>query len=62
MQCALMEDPAVFDSIANVSKLHLPSAESEFQNGSLDSTPATLENGKSGDSIYAELVRGFKLW
>ena len=62
MQCALMEDPALFEPIANTSELSLPSAEADFEAGVTRGHPATLENGISGSSIYAELVRGFKLW
>jgi hypothetical protein len=62
MQCALMEDPVVFESITNVSKLPLPSAEFQFDSESNVSSSATLENQQPGESIYAELLRGFKLW
>ncbi len=62
MQCALMENPALFDPIANISELPLPSEEADFDAGVTPSRPATLENGRSGAGIHAELVRGFKLW
>ena len=57
-----MESPALFEPIANVSELPLPSAEADFDAGVPCSPLATLENGKPGASVYAELVRGFKLW
>ena len=57
-----MESPALFEPIANVSELPLPSAEADFDAGVACSPLATLENRKPGASVYAELVRGFKLW
>ncbi|KAJ9608506.1 hypothetical protein H2200_007494 [Cladophialophora chaetospira] len=65
MQCALMENPALFEPIANISELPLPSAEADFDAGVARgplNPPVTLENGRSGACIYAELIRGFKLW
>ncbi|KAK5074574.1 hypothetical protein LTR70_010144 [Exophiala xenobiotica] len=57
-----MESPALFEPIANVCELPLPSAEADFDAGVACSPLATLENGKPGASVYAELVRGLKLW
>lgn len=62
MQCALMENPALLEPITNISELPLPWTEADFDTGVAHSPPATLENGRSGASIYAELVRGFRLW
>lgn len=62
MHCALMENPASFEPIASISDLPLPSADPDFDAGAAHSLPATLENGRSGSCIYAELIRGFKHW
>lgn len=62
MHCALMENPACFEPVANLCELPLPSADADFDTGFAHSHFATLENGRSGASISAELVRGFRLW
>ncbi|RVX67076.1 hypothetical protein B0A52_08319 [Exophiala mesophila] len=62
MHCALMENPASFEPIANLSELPLPSADPDFEAGFVRGPFATFENGRSGASILAELIRGFRLW